>query len=92
MTHQKDAVQSAFWPLYRYDPREARENGQPFHLDSRAPRMTFRDFAMQEARFGMLARSNPEEADRLFKLTQQDINDQWHYYEQMAGIQRTMSE
>ncbi len=92
MTHQKDAVQSAFWPLYRYDPREARAEGQPFHLDSRAPRMTFRDFAMQEARFGMLARSNPEEADRLFKLTQQDINDQWHYYEQMAGIQRTMSE
>ncbi|TWU29753.1 pyruvate:ferredoxin (flavodoxin) oxidoreductase [Bythopirellula polymerisocia] len=92
MTHQKDAVQSAFWPLYRYDPREARADGQPFHLDSRAPRMTFRDFAMQEARFGMLARSNPEEADRLFKLTQQDINDQWHYYEQMAGIERTMSE
>ena len=92
MTHQKDAVQSAFWPLYRYDPREAHNDGQPFHLDSRAPRMTFRDFAMQEARFGMLARSNPEEADRLFKLTQQDINDTWHYYEQMAGIQRNISE
>lgn len=92
MSHQKDAVQSAFWPLYRYDPREARIDGQPFHLDSRAPRMTFRDFAMQEARFGMLARSNPEEADRLFNLTQQDINDQWHYYEQMAGIQRSISE
>ncbi len=92
MTHQKDAVQSAFWPLYRYDPREARTDGQPFHLDSRAPRMTFRDFAMKEARFGMLARSNPEEADRLFKLTQQDINDQWHYYEQMAGIERTISD
>ena len=23
MTHQKDAVQSDFWPLYRYDPRLA---------------------------------------------------------------------
>jgi pyruvate-ferredoxin/flavodoxin oxidoreductase len=92
MTHQKDAVQSAFWPLYRYDPREATAEGRPFHLDSHAPRKTFRDFAMQEARFAMIARSNPEEADRLFNLTQQDINDQWHYYEQMAGVQRSISQ
>ncbi len=88
MTHQKDAVQSGFWPVYRYDPREARADGHPFHLDSHAPRKTFLDFAMQEARFAMLARSSPEEAERLFQLAQQDINDQWHYYEQMAGIER----
>ncbi len=43
---------------------------------------------MQEARFAMLARSNPEEAERLFALAQQDIDDQWHYYEQMAGVER----
>jgi hypothetical protein len=24
----------------------------------------------------------------LFDLAQRDINDQWHYYEQMAGIER----
>ena len=91
MTHQKDAVQSGFWPVYRYDPRDAHADGHPFHLDSRAPRKTFRDFAMQEARFAMLMRSNPEEAERLFHLAQQDINDQWHYYEQMAGIVREVS-
>jgi pyruvate-ferredoxin/flavodoxin oxidoreductase len=91
MTHQKDAVQSGFWPVYRYDPREAHADGHPFRLDSRAPRKSFRDFAMQEARFAMLARSNPEEAERLFQLAQQDINDQWHYYEQMAGIERQIS-
>ncbi len=92
MTHQKDAVQSGFWPVYRYDPREAHADGHPFHLDSRAPRKTFRDFAMQEARFAMLMRSNPEEAERLFKLAQEDIDDQWHYYEQMAGVVRAITE
>ncbi len=90
MTHQKDAVNSGFWPLYRYDPRNARTGERPFHLDSRKPKMTFEQFAMQEARFAMLARSSPEHAQRLFRLAQQDIDDQWHYYEQMAGVEREM--
>ena len=88
MTHQKDAVNSGFWPMYRYDPRQAGAEGQPFQLDSRAPRKSFEDFAKQEARFAMLMRSNPEEAERLFALAQKDIDDQWHYYEQMAGVVR----
>jgi pyruvate-ferredoxin/flavodoxin oxidoreductase len=91
MTHQKDAVHSGFWPVYHYDPREAIADGQPFHLDSRAPRKPFREFALQEGRFAMLLRSHPEEAERLFHLAQQDIDDQWHYYEQMAGVVRVMS-
>ena len=33
MTHQKDAVKSGYWPLYRFQPSEV-EHGQPFKLDS----------------------------------------------------------
>ncbi len=29
-----------------------------------------------------------EHAEQLFELAQRDIDDQWHYYEQMAGVQR----
>ena len=92
MTHQKDAVNSGFWPLYRYDPRNSRTGEHPFHLDSRKPKLRFRDFAMQEARFAMLTRSNPEHAEHLLRLAQQDIDDQWHYYEQMAGVERDIFE
>ncbi|MEW4528384.1 MAG: pyruvate:ferredoxin (flavodoxin) oxidoreductase [Maioricimonas sp. JB045] len=92
MTHQKDAVGSAFWPLYRYDPRQAHDNGHPFHLDSRKPTIPFRDFAMKEARFAALMRSDPESARHLFDLAQKDIDDQWHFYEQMAGVERELSE
>jgi len=91
MTHQKDAVNSGFWPLYRYDPREATAAGQPFHLDSRKPKMPFKEFAMQEARFAMLNRSDPQGAERLFNLAQQDIDDQWNYYEQIASVKRTLA-
>jgi pyruvate-ferredoxin/flavodoxin oxidoreductase len=44
--------------------------------------------AEQEARFAMLARSDPKTAERLAVLAQKDIDDQWHYYEQMAGVER----
>ena len=36
----------------------------------------------------MAIRSNPEHAEKLIALAQQDIDNQWHYYEQMAGVER----
>ena len=81
-------MQTGFWPLFRYDPREAHSGKHPFHLDSRKPAKPFKELAMQEARFAMLARTNPEHAERMFELAQRDIDDQWNYYQQMAGVER----
>ncbi|NOX55727.1 MAG: pyruvate:ferredoxin (flavodoxin) oxidoreductase, partial [Planctomycetes bacterium] len=92
MSHQKEAVNSGFWPLYRYDPRLAHDGGHPFRLDSRKPTISFRDFALKEARFAMLSRSSPDRAEALFDLAQRDINDQWHFYEQMAQIEREVAQ
>lgn len=92
MTHQKDLVKSGFWPLYRYDPRNARDGGHPFRLDSHKPSLPFKEVAMREGRFAMLVRSNPEQASRLLELAQHDINDTFHYYEQLAGVKRTYSD
>ena len=91
MSHQKDAVNSGYWPLYRYDPRLAHGSEHAFQLDSHKPRMSFREFAQKEARFAMLERTNPAEAERLFGLAQEDIKDQWHFYEQMAGMEREIA-
>jgi pyruvate-ferredoxin/flavodoxin oxidoreductase len=90
MTHQKEAISTGYWPLFRYDPRLAVAGAHPFHLDSRKPTQPFRDFAMKEARYAMLTRSNPKEAERLLTLAQRDIDERWNFYEQMAGIQRTV--
>jgi pyruvate-ferredoxin/flavodoxin oxidoreductase len=88
MTHQKTVVQTGLWPLYRYDPRLAHAGEHPFHLDSRKPTIPFAELAQKEARFAMLARSDPQNAERLTALAQKDIDDQWHYYEQMARVER----
>jgi pyruvate-ferredoxin/flavodoxin oxidoreductase len=89
MTHQKEATDSGYWPLYRFDPDVAEAGGKPFKLDSRKPSIPFKDFASKEARFSMLARANPEHANELLDQAQRDIDDRWHLYEQTEDIEWT---
>jgi pyruvate-ferredoxin/flavodoxin oxidoreductase len=89
MGHQRDAVRSGFWPLWRYHPGSD-PHQHPFQLDSRPPTMTLRAFAEQEARFAMLMRSDPKTADRLLALAQADANERWRHYEQLAGLERSV--
>jgi pyruvate-ferredoxin/flavodoxin oxidoreductase len=89
MTHQKEATDSGYWPLFRYDPL-LEEDGKPgLRLDSRAPTMSFKEFASKENRFAMLQRVNPEHANTLLAQAQQDIDNRWQLYEQMVEIHRT---
>ncbi|HZP29647.1 MAG TPA: pyruvate:ferredoxin (flavodoxin) oxidoreductase [Acidimicrobiia bacterium] len=89
MSHQKDAVKSGYWPLYRFHPSET-EDGQPFKLDSHRPSIPVRDFVADETRFAILERTHPEEAHRLAQLAQADADERWRYYEQLAGMHRTV--
>ena len=85
MAHMRDAVRSGHWPLYRYHP----DAEQPFHLDSKPPTTPLREFAATEARFAMLARTAPEEFERLMALAEEDVRERWSWYEQLAGVART---
>lgn len=89
MTHQKDIVKSGYWPLYRYRPSEL-ESGKPFSLDSRAPSIPVKEVLASEARFAILTRTNPERAEELAALQQADIDERWSYYEQLAGVSRSV--
>ncbi|HSP10392.1 MAG TPA: pyruvate:ferredoxin (flavodoxin) oxidoreductase [Candidatus Dormibacteraeota bacterium] len=88
MSHQKEAVDSGYWPLYRFDPQREAAHEHPFVLDSRAPSMPLKDFAAKEGRYALLARSKPELAERLMNLAQKDVDERWHVYEQMAAVER----
>jgi pyruvate-ferredoxin/flavodoxin oxidoreductase len=85
MDQQYRAVASGYWPLIRYDPvlREAGRN--PFLLDSHRPRMPLAAYTGQELRYRTLERTNPEAAERLFKLAQQQVSQRWATYEEMAA-------
>jgi pyruvate-ferredoxin/flavodoxin oxidoreductase len=90
MEHQKDAVRSGYWPLWRYIPEAVEAGAHPFVLDSKAPTIPLKSFAQTEARFAMLARSDPDRAEALLREAQEAVDDRRHLYEQMAGIDRTV--
>ena len=89
MTHQKDAVRSGYWPLYRFHP-SVEESGQPLTLDSREPSIPVAEFVKSEVRFSSLARSNPDRSRELMKLLERDAAERWRYYSQLAGVHRTL--
>jgi pyruvate-ferredoxin/flavodoxin oxidoreductase len=89
MSHQKDAVKSGYWPLYRFQPTEA-EGEHPFRLDSHKPSIAVHDFVSTEARFAVLGRTHPERAARLASLVQADVDERWKYYEQLAAMERAV--
>ena len=89
MSHQKDAVRSGYWPLYRFHPTEE-EGVHPFRLDSRKPSIPVHEFTATEARYAILGRTHPGAAARLGALVQADVDERWHYYEQLAGIERAI--
>jgi pyruvate-ferredoxin/flavodoxin oxidoreductase len=88
MSHQKEAVLSGYWPLYRFDPSAIEREEHPFRLDSKRPTLPLREFARQEARYAILERTDPHRATALMAAAQADVDARWHLYEQMAGVER----
>ncbi len=83
---QQLAVDSGAWILYRYDPRRAAQGLNPLQLDSKAPKIPFKDYAYNETRFKMLTQSDPERAAYLLELAQKDVDSRWRMYEQLAAL------
>ncbi|MGL6279775.1 MAG: pyruvate:ferredoxin (flavodoxin) oxidoreductase, partial [Gaiella sp.] len=87
MEQQKRAVDSGYWPLWRYDPRRTGPGEHPLTLDARAAKIPLSDFTERETRFAVLARSKPAEAERLAELAQHDISERRLVYEQLAEVE-----
>jgi pyruvate-ferredoxin/flavodoxin oxidoreductase len=85
MNNQKAAVESGHWPLYRYNPMLATEGKNAFKLDSKAPKITFEQYAYMETRYKMLTKSNPQAAKELMALAEGDVKARWKRMEALAA-------
>ena len=59
---QKLAVESGYWPIYRYNPTT-----EKLTLDSTTPTKKFADFAMLQSRYFTLSKVNPQNAQHLLE-------------------------
>ena len=86
LDQQSLAVQTGYWPLYRYNPELAAEGKNPFKLDSKAPKKPLKDYIYNEARYRILLKTDPAGADELLKKAEEAVHTRWHKYEQLAKM------
>ncbi|MGB3702504.1 MAG: pyruvate:ferredoxin (flavodoxin) oxidoreductase [Anaerolineales bacterium] len=86
LTQQKLAVQSGFWPLFRYNPDLADEGKNPLIIDSKKPTISFSEYAYNETRYRMLLQSDEKRAEALMKLAEDDVEGRWELYQHMAAM------
>ncbi|OGO40631.1 MAG: pyruvate:ferredoxin (flavodoxin) oxidoreductase [Chloroflexi bacterium RBG_16_58_14] len=92
LEQQKLAVQSGFWPLYRYNPNSIAEGKNPLTIDSKEPSIPLDQYIYNETRYRMLVQSDEQRAEDLLKLAQKDVRSRWEYYKQMAAMHYNGSE
>ncbi|HEU5437993.1 MAG TPA: pyruvate:ferredoxin (flavodoxin) oxidoreductase [Ktedonobacterales bacterium] len=85
LDQQKLAVQSGYWPLYRFNPTLADEGRNPLVLDAKEPSVPLEQFAYNEVRYRVLRQADPERARELMELAQADVRQRWSEYQQLAA-------
>jgi pyruvate-ferredoxin/flavodoxin oxidoreductase len=81
---QRLAVESGYWPLYRFDPRRA-ETGEPaFVLDGAPPTLDLDRFARNETRFRLVEQQNPDRFRALMQQGQAAIRTRFGAFEELA--------
>ena len=82
---EKQAVESGYWHLWRFDPRLEEEGKNPFQLDSKEPSESFQEFIQGEVRYSSLKRSFPESADELYAEAEKAAKERYEKYKRLAG-------
>lgn len=84
LEHQKSAVDTGSWPLYRYNPENIAQGKAPLTLDSKAPSKPLSDYMSNETRFQVVNKMNPERYETLLNKAQENVKEKRSLYEHMA--------
>ena len=78
------AVESGYWPLYRYDPRRVERGLPPLQMDSAPPKVDLAEFVGNETRFRSVEAADPERAKVLLDAARREVRARYALYEQLA--------
>lgn len=81
---QKRAVESGYWPIYRYDPRRKEQGLNPLQLDSKPPKIPLQEYIYNEQRYKLLTQTNPRVAREMLEQAQDWVNGHWATLEKAA--------
>ena len=86
VAQEKKAVESGYWHLYRYDPRLKEEGKNPFILDSKEPKESFRDFILGEVRYSQIQNTFPNMAEELYEKAEKDAKERYEIYKRLSEM------
>ena len=81
---EKKAVETGYWPLYRFNPDLAVDGGNPFIMDSKPPTGDYQDFLKGERRYTTLISQFPEAAKELFVQAEKEAKKRIALYQKLA--------
>jgi len=81
LEQQKLAVDTGYWPVYRFDPRRVAQGQPGLKLDSPAPKSPLEQFWATQTRFQQIA---PERSHEILKFAQTEVQKKYASYEQLA--------
>ena len=87
MKAEKLAVESGYFPLYRFDPRKKAEDKNPLTLDSKPPAVDIQEFLNTQGRFTSLYKVLPkEQADELFASVKKESQERLALLQKLAAL------
>ncbi|MEI6667644.1 MAG: pyruvate:ferredoxin (flavodoxin) oxidoreductase [Acidobacteriota bacterium] len=86
LEQQKLAVDSGYWPLYRFDPRRADAGESPLVMESAAPKIDLVKFTGNESRFRVVEQMDPARYQMLLARAQHEVTTRFSVYEQLAKL------
>lgn len=84
IAEEKNAVDSGYWHLYRYDPRRREAALNPFQLDSKLPTKDFREFLLGENRYASLKLAFPDRAEAMYEKAREYAESRLQTYLALA--------
>jgi len=83
---EKKAVDSGYWHLYRYNPMLKEQGKNPFILDSKEPKESFKEFLQSEIRYSSLMNVFPDIAQEMFDLAEKHARERYEQYKRLAEM------
>lgn len=84
---EKQAVQSGYWHLWRFNPALEAEGKNPFIMDSKEPDWSkFEDFLGREVRYTSLEKAFPEESEGLYAAAKESAQLRYKFYQRMLAM------
>lgn len=80
----RQAVESGYFHLYRFDPRREQKGESVFSLDSKAPSKEYMDYIKGQLRYTYLEKAVPQKAEEMYRQSEKEAKRRYEIYQQMS--------